>query len=495
MFRIKGNLLVMQISSHYGYAILLCALTSFPVVAQDTTAYRLAFKAVENQTKGYPLLKLATSTIGHRLTGSENGKKAEEFIFNTLKTLGIKQVEYDTFEVKTWQRLQCKLDVVPYRSDNYTKIRAVSLANAASDSALYEIMDVGDGLAQDYAHAPQVSGKCALINLGLNRKDSGRFNLHRAEKIALAKMHGAKAILMVHPSLSDKLLTGTASLTGEQIPIPAACISGNDGAEIRKWMKHERLMADFVVKNKTTKGQARNVIARFTAEIPTSETIVFCAHLDSWDLATGATDNGLGAFTLLDVAVAMQQIAPKLQRNVWIIWTMGEEQGLLGSTHVVEGLKETGELLHIKAVINLDMTANPTGINTTDWPKAAKWFTLRMEEIKKFIPQFEGRQTNLPGLHSDHQPFLMEGIPNFSAISDLPTAVYECYHADCDHINLIDAQWMHRSAYFHSLLGSALGTAKKLPFKRMKAPKLKKWLQNHGLKEKLKISGQWRWEK
>lgn len=59
---------------------------------------------VQTNSKAYSSLKTATETIGHRLTGSANGKKAEEFAFNLLKSYGYTDVRYQPFEVESWSR-------------------------------------------------------------------------------------------------------------------------------------------------------------------------------------------------------------------------------------------------------------------------------------------------------------------------------------------------------------------------------------------------------
>lgn len=451
---------------------------------------------LDKNARGYALLGQATSSIGHRLTGTPNGHAAETFVYNQLKALGIKEVSYDPFPVNVWQRKSCQLEVVPNRSDDYQSFEAVSLANTPSASSTWSLVDGGDGLEKDLQKlGDKIKGKCLLINLGLTKTDSGRKNLHRAEKVSLAIRYGASSVLMVHPKEADILLTGTASLTGKTTSIPALCISGKDGKAIREWMKKFSLLAEMKVENLlASSGQARNVVARFPSSKPSRETIVFCGHLDSWDLSVGALDNGIGSFTLIDLAQAMQSLDGKLDRNVEIIWFMGEEEGLLGSKYLVESRKTKGTLPEVKAVVNLDMTGNPIGFNAFAWPKAEKWFKEQCAGFSSLVPTYTNANSNEPGLHSDHQSFMLEGIPTFGAVSKMPDSVYACYHANCDNYNLVQPEWMLSSAKVHALLALELGTGAKFPFSSMKEKKLTKWLRKYGLKEKLEISGEWRWK-
>lgn len=475
---------------------LLFLLFQFGATAQVSDSLRKkVFNFLNQNYKGYPALAQSTRQIGHRLTGSNNGKAAEEFIFTQLKSFGIQEVVFDTFPVNAWKRKTCQLEVVPYRSDNFLKIKAVSLANTPSADASLHLIDGGDGLESDIKKlGPALKGKCLVINLGLTKTDSGRQNLHRAEKVSLAIKYGAGAVIMVHPQLADILLTGTASLSGEVIPIPALCVSGKDGAEIRNWMKTERLMAQIRVKNEVAQGQARNVLAKIPAPVKTEETILFCGHLDSWDLSTGATDNGLGAFTLLDIARAFHHMRPFLKRNVFIMWTMGEEQGLLGSRHRSKAWQKENQIENLKAVVNLDMAGMPKGLNHFDWPGAEAWFKKATLGFSNYEPSYQNQLVGSPGLHSDHQPFMLQGIPAFSSVSNLPDSIYKCYHASCDDLPLVRPVYLESSALIHSLLGLELAISDRLPFTAMKPKKLKKWLEKHNLKEKLIISNEWPWK-
>jgi Iap family predicted aminopeptidase len=324
---------------------------------------------------GYDRLKKACAEIGHRLTGSENAVRAEQLLHDAFLKKGLSRVEFFPFPIRIWKRNSCQLEVVPKNSDHFVAIKSVSLANAASGTGMWHLVDGSDGLESDLsAIAPNIRGNCLLMNLDLSRRESGRRNLHRAEKVSLALRYGAAAVLFVHPREAQMVLTGTASLSGDQVPVPAVCIPGKQGKEIRDWMKTHSLMAEIKVKNDISEGKARNVMGWVEAPVPTRETIVVCGHLDSWDLGTGAVDNGIGSFTIPDIAGALQKKRSLLRRNVCFLLTMGEEQGLLGSRALVAQWQKEGKLGDVKAVVNLDMTGNPQAINDFDWPGAAGFF-------------------------------------------------------------------------------------------------------------------------
>ncbi|MDZ7899641.1 MAG: M20/M25/M40 family metallo-hydrolase [Arcicella sp.] len=92
--------------------------------------------------------------------------------------------------------------------------------------------------------------------------------------------------------------------------------------------------------------RARNVIATLIGNSKKykKEKIVIGGHLDSWDLATGAMDNGIGSFTVMDVARVFQSLKLRPKRTIGFVLFMGEEQGLLGSKAMVKKYKDEGKL-------------------------------------------------------------------------------------------------------------------------------------------------------
>lgn len=475
---------------------LLFFLSVFPLCAQDLpdSVFSRASREALQFSDGFQRLSHFCRSTGHRLTGSENGRLAEETLLEAFRRKGVGEVSFFPFPIKTWKRNSCRLEIVPRNSDHFVPFKSVSLANAASAEGIWDIVDGGDGLESDLLPmAASIRGRCLMINLGLSRTDSNRRNLHRAEKVALALRFGAASVLFVHPGDGEMVLTGTASLTGEPVPVPALCVSGRDGREIRNWLKKQPLMAEMKVKNEISEGKARNVMAWLRPPSATDEIILVCAHLDSWDLGTGAVDNGIGSFTLPDIAAVLNRFRPKLKRNVLFLLTMGEEQGLLGSRALAAEMLQKNQLKNIRAVVNLDMVGNPVSVNDFDWPGAASFFEGSGKMAAGIMPGFRPSATHEPGLHSDHQPFMLEGIPSFSLNSSMPDSIYRCYHADCDNIDLVQENWMKTSAQAHSLLLLDLASRKHLGFTSMKPKKLAKWLKSHRLKEKLEISGEWKW--
>ncbi|WP_025762766.1 M28 family peptidase [Dyadobacter tibetensis] len=448
---------------------------------------------VDKHSRAYQTLAEATGTIGHRLTGSPNGQRAEDFAFKLLKSYGFTDVIYQPFTVDSWMRDTVTLSIAPSSSDNFRDIPVVSLAHSPVDASLQgEIVDVGNGLEEDFEAAKhKLKGKIALANIGLVGV-SGKKNLHRSEKTALAIKYGAEGIIMVNGAPGNILLTGTASVTGAIISIPAVNISSNSGIELREWIKEEGpLEAQIEMHNLSKPIKARNVIA--TIKGKSDEKIIIGGHLDSWDLSTGAIDNGIGSFAVMDIARTFRKLKIRPERTIQFVLFMGEEQGLLGSKHFVNELKKSGEIEKVSYMMNLDMTNNPKGINIFGRNEMSAFFEPIGQAITKVYPEYKNETSNRAGLHSDHQPFMLEGVPIAGLSGHLEKSVLDCYHADCDDMELVNEAELKNTVRVAAMYLYALSTAPRIPVKKLSDTKTKEFLIGQGLKQELIIGQEWRW--
>ena len=450
-------------------------------------------KETRQNSKAYQTLGDATKSIGHRLTGSANGEKAEEYAFKLLKSYGFTDVVYQPFEVEAWMRDTVTLSVAPGSSDNFREVPVVSLAHSPVEAKLQgEIVDVGNGLAEDFeANKDKIKGKVVLANIGLSGV-TGKKNLHRSEKTALAIQYGASGIIMVNGAPGKILLTGTASVTGGIISIPAVCVSNDSGIELRKWLKEEGpLEANIDMHNISKPIKARNIIA--TLKGKSAEKIIIGGHLDSWDLATGAIDNGIGSFAVMDIARAFQALKVKPERTIQFVLFMGEEQGLLGSKHFVDQLKKTGKIEEVGYMMNLDMTNDPKGVNIFGREEMNGFFKTIGEAIHNVDQTYKNEASNRAGLHSDHQPFMLEGIPIAGLSGQLAPSVIQCYHADCDDFSLVNKDQLENTVRIASMYLYALANADKLAVKKLSDTNTRDFLISQGLKQELVLGQEWRW--
>ena len=446
-------------------------------------------KEVQQNSEAYQQLKKATETIGHRATGTENGRIAEEYAANLLRSYGY-DVSFQEFTFSGWNRRSLDLKI------NNQPIKAVALAHSPANVSLSgELIDLGNGLEEDYKKiGDKVKGKIVFAALGLLDGTPKEIeNLHRSEKTALAEKYGAKGIILFNRPAGGILLTGTASVTGEIIKIPAINISLEDGLKIKENLSKGKEIAKIEMKNDVGQMKGRNIIAKKIGSKFPNEKIVLGGHLDSWDLATGAIDNGVGSFSVMDIARTYKKLNLQNDRTIEFVLFMGEEVGLIGSKYYVNRALKDGSINQIKAMSNMDMTTNPKSYYST-MESNLPILTDYANDVQKVIPDFKLKTFASVDLHSDHQPFMLQGVPIIGlSDSQFTKGALNCYHANCDTFDYVEEVGLKNNVILETYLLYRLSNLKEIPSKRWNEQEVKEALIKGNLETPLRISGDWRW--
>src|SRR5262249_25725381 len=120
-----------------------------------------------------------------------------------------------------------------------------------------------------------------------------------------------------------------------------------------------------------------NTIAEIPGTDKKDEVVMLGGHLDSWHVATGATDNAIGCAQMMEAARILEAIGVKPRRTIRVALWSGEEEGLLGSLAYVEqhfGTVETPkpEFAKLSAYLNVDTgTGRIRGAGVFGPPEAA----------------------------------------------------------------------------------------------------------------------------
>jgi Zn-dependent M28 family amino/carboxypeptidase len=178
--------------------------------------------------------------------------------------------------------------------------------------------------------------------------------------------------------------------------------------------------------------QVYNTVAEIRGTEKPDEVVIIGAHLDSWDLGTGATDNGTGSMAVLAAARALQKVGVKPKRTIRFVLFTGEEQGLNGSRGYVRAHKDelpriSGVLVHDTGtgkVLTIGLMGNYGARETIDH---ALYPLAKAKDIGLVEPSLR-REGG-----SDHVPFDEAGVPGFWCVQDV--ADYDkMHHSQADRL-------------------------------------------------------------
>jgi carboxypeptidase Q len=412
-------------------------------------------RALDRESRGYALLEEMTTRIGQRMSATDHGAAAEEFVFQKLKQYGFKDVRFDEFPLASWKRGTTELQI----GGETIKAAALVYTPAVADVTA-EVVDVGNGTSEDYSSDyDKVRGKLALIySATLPGTPPEVPHLPRWEKLALAVGHGAKGVILINPSEGDYVTTGIAGGSAMQVDVPVVMIGRDSGSRLRERLKSEVRSAHIRIVNVIGPGIARNVVATIQGTKWPDEVVLLGGHLDSLDLATGAVDDGTGSMWVLDVARGLMARGFRPKRSVRFVFFMGEEEGLVGSYSYVRKQIAAGTIGQVRYMINTDMSFDPTQFNLWGGAPNSAFFQSLAGEIHKIDPRFERYATDAAGgsQSTDAQPFIEQGIPVVYAEGAWPKEAGRCVHADCDTIQWVSPEGMKRSAVVGAMLIAAL---------------------------------------
>ncbi len=158
-----------------------------------------------------------------------------------------------------------------------------------------------------------------------------------------------------------------------------------------------------------------NTVGEIKGSDKPDEFVILGAHLDSWDLAQGTTDNGTGTCVVLEAARILAKSGVKPQRTIRFVLFTGEEQGLYGSKAYVQKHKE--EMAKISLCLVHDTgTGKVTGIGTQGRAAVKPVLEAELASLKDL--GFKEVNTRSMG-GSDHQSFEAAGVPGFAVQQDL----------------------------------------------------------------------------
>lgn len=364
--------------------------------------------------------------VGARVTGSPEQAQAVAWGIATMKKIGLENVHSETYQIwRGWNRISAEADLI---SPVHRRLLVDSMGWVGSTPQNGVDADVVRINSADLAgemsrNSGNWAGKILLVSMppppryttegrgGGNARGGGSFSdfgkfleaAHAARAVAVIGGQGGRKASGIH-------LTHTGILGFAQYyEIPVVSMAAEDQDQLERYFdagKTPRLHIN--VQNHVTPGpvDAANVVGDIRGTEHPEQIVVAGGHLDSWDLASGATDNGCGSATALGAAEAIVRSGLKPKRTIRIVLFTGEEQGLLGSVAYVKA-HEAEMANHVAAIVLDGGQGVVTGLSLGGRDELLDAFKPFAMTLDAFAAD---RLDSDPEFGTDTGPFTLRGV-------------------------------------------------------------------------------------
>jgi carboxypeptidase Q len=420
-----------------------------------------------------------TDVVGPRLTGSPNLRRGFEWAKGRLEHWGLENIRLEPWEDfgRGWEMRKCRVEMVePYYAPliayppAWTRgldgpLEGVPIRLRAADESEWEahrgklrgaIVMVGEAPEVGPRFEPEATryGDEALEEIQRQRIGPGpgeerrrEFRARREQRRKLREFLGEEGVGVIvetgRGSGGTVIVTGGGShRSDESLGPPTVVLAPEHFGRILRILD-QGVDARLRIELETAVFEDQATQYNLLADIPGSdpeaagEIVMLGAHIDSWHVGTGATDNAAGSSVVMEAVRLLRALDARPRRTIRLALWSGEEQGLLGSRAYVRrflGDPETGEFTdkhgRLSAYFNLDNgTGRIRGVYLQGNDAVRPFFRRILEPLRDLgVTTISIRDTG----GTDHLPFDAVGIPAFQFIQDPVAYGTSTHHGNMD---------------------------------------------------------------
>jgi carboxypeptidase Q len=403
----------------------------------------------------YERLADMTDLIGPRLSGSAGAAAAVTQVADVMRKIGA-TVTLQPAKVPHWVRGVETAELVEYAGrpaglKQRVVLTALGGSGATPAAGLTAPVIVVHDFDELKARAAEVKGRIVLFDVAFDQKMADRGQAgqaygqgvqYRGMGTRLAAQMGAAAALVRSVGGADYRLPHTgASGLQDGARIPAAAVSAEDSMLITRLAKRGALSMHLTLTPQILPdADSFNVIADIPGTDKADEIVIVSGHLDSWDLATGANDDGTGVVSAMAVIDTLKKLDFKPRRTIRVIAWMNEENGGRGAQAYLDANK-TIAAKHVAAIENDEGSGRVFGMRTSVPVEAMKGFAgLRTALLPMGAGAFQRADAlgtgDLHGLEA-------AGVPSFSPLIDDST-YFNYHHTPADTLDKVNPEDLRR---------------------------------------------------
>ncbi len=398
----------------------------------------------------FEYLTQLSDDVGARVTGTPQSQKAVDWGVAKMRAIGLENVHAEKFQIwRGWTRGTAQAELLEPTHRRIT-VDAMGWTGSTPNGGVTGDVVVANvfNLDEEMKDPTRFSGKIVLaVVQGQPKKDEMVIFAQFGDFMKQLGQNGALAVFGGQGGYKSEgmNLTHTGILGFEQdFSLPVLSITAEDQSQMERYLASgKKISAHVEVHNTFSNGpvESANVVGEIRGREKPEEVLVVGAHLDSWDLSEGATDNGMGSACVLAAADAILRSGQRPRRTIRFVLFNGEEQGLLGSfayikAHEREMPNHLGDLV-------LDEGQGPV-----------KAFELGGHE--DLVPEFREFVNSLSNIRAakvnakvsydtDTGPFITAGLPGINMNQDSPDYMYT-HHSAADALEAVKPEILAQDA-------------------------------------------------
>ena len=428
-------------------------LTAFPATSWTDTsdpvwlaqlrpdAERLLAAATANHSAWRRLAEM-TDTFGHRLSGSENLRRAMQWAVATMKADGLENVRTEPVIVPRWTRGHESAEIVDPPGSPLAILGLGGTIATPPGGIEAEVLPV---TSFDDLRLRQAEARGRIVLFDVPYTTYSETVTYRTSGARTAALYGAVAVLVrsVGPIGLRTPHTGSVTYAADQPRIPAAAVAAEDASRIVRLTTAGRRVRVRVV----TSGafgpdvESANVVAEIRGRERPDEIVLIGAHLDSWDVGTGASDDAAGCIVTWEALRLMKALGMRPRRTVRLVLWENEEHGLRGANAYLERYRKQAAQ-HVMALEADSGVFAPASLGFTG-SDAARQVMLRVSGLLaplNFPPLAQG------GGGADIDPIARIGnVPTMAYLGD-STRLFLIHHTAADTVDRIAPEEVSKAA-------------------------------------------------
>ncbi|HXY26040.1 MAG TPA: M20/M25/M40 family metallo-hydrolase [Candidatus Acidoferrum sp.] len=436
-------------------------------------------------------LRRLTDEIGGRVTGTPEMAKAVEWAVAAFRAANIDvHTEKYTLPV-TWSEGDTRLELVgPVKFP--VRLKSTGWSPATPPGGIdAPVIDVRYGTEDDFAKAGLLQGAVLLVYTDISLTWADLFKEYMRDPAILEHAVKGRAAAILWMGARERLLPyrDTNSLNGEIDVIPQVVLAREDAMRLARTVAAYpgKIRVHLEMPSKIGgPAEQENVVGEIRGYEKPDEAVVLGAHLDSWELGTGALDNGCNAALVIEAARALKATGLLPRRTIRFVLFSGEEQGTIGSREYVKAHR--AELDKIRGMITFDEgIGRVTGYSLGGRRDIEAGVRAILQPIESWGAN---NHTYDASFGSDNFDFLLEGIPTLMANQEEANYLPN-YHAASDTLDKVDMRELKLHTVIAALTAWGIADRTEPLGRRLTRAEIEVQLKETGVDQQMKALGYW----